>query len=307
MILTVTLNPALDVTYGVGALIPGSTHRIRDVGVRAGGKGINVARVLAGFALPVRATGFLGGVTSDQITALLGQSTVEVCFVPIAAETRRTVVVSDGVAATGFWEPGPAVSAGEWRAFVAGYPGLLDGVEVVVLAGSLPPGVPDDAYAGLTTTARSAGARVILDTAGPALRAGLRAGPEVVKPNRGELEEVTGQAAPTPRQALGAARLLRNDTGTAVVATLGGDGLIASTMDGDWRAALPAALPGNPTGAGDACVAALAAGLLRARPWSELLADAVAWSAAAATAPTAGTVDPGCAHRLRPSVVVAAI
>src|SRR5215218_6025860 len=129
MILTVTLNPAIDVTYHVPALVPGQTHRVARVDERLGGKGINVASVLAQLDVPVRSTGLLRDGPP--------------LFAPIAAPPRRTVVVADGREATGFWEPGLTVTPEEWAGFVAHYVTLLPDTKVVVLSGSLPTGPPD--------------------------------------------------------------------------------------------------------------------------------------------------------------------
>jgi tagatose 6-phosphate kinase len=305
LILTVTLNPALDVTYTVDApVVAGTTHRVREVAVRAGGKGLNVARVLTALDAPVLATGLLGGGTGEQIAALLAAAGVAASFVRIAAESRRTVAVTDGAGATGFWEPGPHVSAAEWESFLAHYRESLTGAATVVLCGSLPREVADDAYAVLISIAHESGVDTVLDTDGPALRAGLVADPRVVKPNAAELAAATGFPVSNMADAQAAARALRAGGTTAVVASLGSAGLVASTVDGDWRASLPAPLNGNPTGAGDACVAALAAGRLNPLPWPELLADAVACSAAAVASPVAGAVDPDRVRRLRPHVVV---
>jgi len=203
MILTVTLNPALDLTYAVAALRPGDVHRVDVVGARPGGKGLNVAGVLASLGRPVRATGLLGGGTGEQIGALLERSDVDSSFVPIAAESRRTVVVSSDVdLTTGLWEPGPIVTEAEWAAFRRHFEELLAGVTVVALAGSLPRGIPTDGYATLARTARERRARVVLDADGPALLEGLRAGPDVVKPNRLELAGATGQPVGTADEAL---------------------------------------------------------------------------------------------------------
>jgi tagatose 6-phosphate kinase len=195
------------------------------------------------------------------------------------------------------------VTPAEWRSFAGAFADLLDGVAVVVLAGSLPPGVPADAYGQLTHLARGRGVRVVLDADGPALAEGLRAGPDVVKPNREELAGATGHAVTSSTGALTAARRLRAQADTAVVATLGADGLIASTVEGDWRA-VAGVVTGNPTGAGDACAAALAEGLLAGRAWPDRLARAAAVAAAAVAAPVAGTVDPAEVHRWRDTVVV---
>jgi len=304
MIMTVTLNPALDVTYAVEELVRGREHRVGQVGARAGGKGINVARVLADLGQPVRATGLLGGRTGEQIGAELSASRVDARFVAVAGESRRTIAVVDGGGATGLWEPGPTVTEAEWRSFVEAFVDLLDGVDVVVFAGSLPPGIPADAYAELTRLARRAGAQVILDADGRPLAEGLRAEPDVVKPNRSELAGVTGQPVTSAARALNAARRLRAAAHTAVVATLGADGLVASTVDGDWRATT-GVVSGNPTGAGDACAAALAQGLRADRAWPDRLAEAAAVAAAAVRAPVAGMVDPAEVRRWRGTVVVA--
>lgn len=304
MILTVTLNPALDVTYTVDAVVVGGTHRVREAATRPGGKGLNVARVLHALGTPVLATGLIGGADGERIVELLAAVGVASDFVAIAGGSRRTVVVTDGADATGFWESGPPVQAGEWASFLVRYRDCLAGATVVVLAGSLPRGLPDDTYALLGSIARDAGVPTVLDADGPALRAGLRADPAVVKPNAAELAATTGYAVDTVAAARLAARELRGSRATTVVASLGGAGLVASTVDGDWHARLPAPVPGNPTGAGDACVAALAAGLHHGLDWPALLTEAVACSAASVTEPGAGVVRPERMHALRADVVV---
>ena len=304
MILTVTLNPALDITYTVDAVVAGTTHRVRAVAVRPGGKGLNVARRLGAQGIPTVATGLIGGHNGARITGLLAADAVTADFVPVAGESRRTIVVTDNAEATGFWEPGPGVTAAEWRSFLAHYRQRLADAAIVVLAGSLPAGVPDEAYAVLVAVAGEAGVGTVLDADGPWLAAGLAAEPTVVKPNAAELTAVTGQPITGPAEALAAARALRGGGPTAVVASLGDLGLVATTADGEWHASLGTPLTGNPTGAGDACVAALAAGLADRCEWPGLLAEAVAWSGAAVVAPTAGVVDPAHIARLRPDVTV---
>jgi tagatose 6-phosphate kinase len=300
VILTVTLNPALDLTYRVPALSPGGTHRVSDVAERAGGKGVNVARVLHALGEPVIATGLAGGRTGERIRELLAADGVPEAFAPIAGESRRTVVVADGAGATGFWEPGPAVPAAEWTAFRRRFTGLLGVAHVVVLAGSLPDGIPADAYAVLIGLARAAGVPVVLDADGDPLRLGVAAGPDLVKPNAAELAGLLGRPVPVPT----AAREVRALGAREAVASLGGAGLVAATVDGDWRASLPHPLDGNPTGAGDACVAALARGLAHRQPWPDRLVDAVALAGSAVAAPVAGAVSISRWRRLRQAVTV---
>jgi tagatose 6-phosphate kinase len=311
VILTVTLNAALDVTYGVDALRPGATHRVSTVTERAGGKGVNVARLLHALGEPVVATGLAGGATGARIRDLLAGAGVPEAFTPIVGESRRTVVVTsaDGEP-TGFWEPGPRVAAQEWEAFLERYLRLLAEAEVVALSGSLPPGVPDDGYATLIGLARSAGAATILDADGGPAYLGIRARPDVVKPNARELSALHGiilrrriQIGSVP-EARDAAAAVRHLGARTVVASLGAAGLVADTGDRVFHATPPERATGNPTGAGDACVAALARGLRDGQPWPERLRDAVALSAAAVVAPVAGELSPTDYERLHAAVSI---
>jgi tagatose 6-phosphate kinase len=294
MILTVTLNAALDVTYQVPALRLGETHRPTAVDMRAGGKGINVARVLHALGHETMVTGLVGGETGAAIRADVAAAGLRESLFDMAGPSRRTVtIVSDGTA-TAVNEPGPPVSISDWADFVGGYHALAARASVVVLSGSLPPHLPDDAYAQLV---RATPTPVILDAAHEPLLAGLAARPAVVKPNATELAETTGVTDP-----VAAARVLLDRGAGAVVASLGADGLIAVTGNGSWRVRAPESLRGNPTGAGDACVAALAAG--HALDWPARLVEAVAVSAAAVPCPLAGDLDLDTYARLRPAITV---
>jgi tagatose 6-phosphate kinase len=287
VILTVTPNLALDITYEVARLIPGATHRVHRVRQRAGGKGVNVARVLRALGATPVIAGLAGGPTGTAIRAELAEAGFADVLTPIAGETRRTVtIVSDvDTEPTVCTEPGPAVSAAEWANLRARFAETTARAEVVVLSGSLPPGVPEDGYAQLIELARDLGTRTILDTSGPALLAGIAAGPDIVKPNAAELRAATG----IDDDVAAAYALARN--GTAVVASFGPGGLVAVTDEGSWRARPPRSLSGNPTGAGDACVAALALGLANHASWPNTLVKAVAAAAAAVVRPVAGDID----------------
>ncbi|SCG52514.1 tagatose 6-phosphate kinase [Micromonospora echinaurantiaca] len=297
MIVTVTLNPALDITHTVASLVPHSSHRVTDVAAQAGGKGVNVARVLHALGLPTVAVAFRGGLTGAAVAADLDRHGIAHRLVDTAGESRRTFTVVDlgSGDATVFNEAGPAVSGAEWQALREQVHRLLTGASVLVLSGSLPPGLPDTAYAQLAGAAARAGVPVILDAAGPPLRAGVAAGPDVIKPNASELAEATGLPDP-----LAAAEALRAAGARAVVASLGPAGLLAVTPDGTFRAEPPAPLAGNPTGAGDSVVAAIAAGIHTGTSWPHRLADAVALSTATVKAPRAGQFDADTYHRLAP-------
>lgn len=302
MILTVTLNTAVDLTYRVPALRPHTSHRVTEVTERPGGKGLNVARVLARLGHDVTVTGFAGGDTGRALHDHLGRAPgIADALVPTEGASRRTVAVVD--ASTGdttqLNEPGPLVSPAEWAAFLEAYAGLVPDASAVALCGSLPPGVPVGAYAQLIRQARAAHVPVLLDTSGEPLRRGIAARPDIIKPNADELAELTGS-----REPLRATRAARRRGAHTVVASLGTRGLLASTPDGTWQAAPPHAVQGNPTGAGDSVVAGLLSGLVEQLPWPDRLIRAVAVSTATVLAPVAGEFDPEAYDDLLPRIAV---
>ncbi|MFD3724600.1 1-phosphofructokinase family hexose kinase [Streptomyces sp. NPDC058671] len=301
MILTVTLNTALDLTYRVPALVPHASHRVTQVIERPGGKGLNVARVLAALGYETVATGFAGGATGAVLRDRLAATPVQDELVETAGPTRRTVAVVD--AATGdttqLNEPGPAVTAAEWTVLRARFTALLDGATAVALCGSLPPGIHVGAYAELVRLARAAAVPVLLDTSGEPLRRGIAARPDLVKPNADELAQLTGSRDP-----LRATHDARGRGARAVVSSLGPEGLLAATPEGLWRATPPTAMKGNPTGAGDSAVAGLLSGLADDTPWPVRLTRAVALSAATVLSPVAGEFDRTAYEELLPRVRV---
>lgn len=328
MIVTVTLNPAVDVTYVVDRLVPGEVHRVREVVEHPGGKGINVARVLHQLGRPVTATGLLGGAVGDQIEAALDDLGLPARFARLTdGATRRCVTVVDTAGdetvgnvvnnivhdivddpvgstdtivnnrATVLNEPGPLITPAGWTDAQQQMSAATAGASVVVMSGSLPRGVPPTAYADLA--ASNTPHRCLVDASGPGLLSAAAAGVGVLKPNAEELRDATGHADPVD----GARTLLDAGAG-AVVVTLGRAGMIAVTGDQVWRAHQPEHLVGNPTGAGDAAAAALAAGLAAGQAWPDMLREAVAWSAAAVPVAYAGEVDIPTLERLRPQVRV---
>jgi tagatose 6-phosphate kinase len=297
VILTVTLNPAWDVTYPVGVLDPGATHRVTRPAARAGGKGINVARVLTRMGEPALATGVLLGHTGLAVRDDLAQAGVRTAFADGGGggNTRCTVTIVEAASgrATLLNEPGPGDGDINWPALRDHLLPLIARCAVLVLSGSLPPALPVDAYADLVEAGRHSGATTILDSDGPALAAALAARPDIVKPSQDEMARVTGIRDPHR----GAAALLDAGAG-AVVVSAGPDGLHAVTRGESYCARPPELTAVNPTGAGDAVVAGLASGLLRRAAWPELVRVATAWSAASVLEPVAGEVSPAEVARL---------
>lgn len=288
MILTVTPNPALDLTWVVDRLEIGGTQRADAGAVRAGGKGLNVARVAHASGATVRAVTTAGGATGDELREDLEAGGVPHRLIPVAAPTRRSAAWVDHSLgdATIINERGMNPSNEEWADVVAVVRDEAAAASVLVIAGSVPTGAPPDLLPELIGL--GAGIDVIVDTSGPGLLAAADAGVAVLKPNRAELVDATGIADPLA----GARELLARGAGL-VLLSLGPDGLCAINDEGLLRARLPEPLAGNPTGAGDAAVAA-AATLLDAgiRDTETILRRAAAWSAAAVLMPLAGEISP---------------
>jgi tagatose 6-phosphate kinase len=305
MILVVTLNPALDITYHVAGADWAGVNRPFAVHGRAGGKGLNVARTLRALGHEVAVAGLAGGLTGQAVLDGLAGTGIVADFTPIAGETRRTFAVADSTSGQTalFNEPGPAVTPEEYREFAGTYEKTVASAELVVLSGSLPPGVPDSAYAGLITAA--AGVPALLDAGGAALALGAAAGPAIVKPNLAELEEAAGRSLRGPdgpdldaveraarlvgQRSVGQRSVGQRLVGQgAVVVSLGSDGLLAVTQAGTWHARPPGHVPGNPTGAGDAVAAGLADAFARGMDWPASLRHAAALGTAAVGTPVAG-------------------
>lgn len=283
--MVVSLNPALDITHELLSVDWAGVNRPHTVHVRPGGKGVNVARTLRALGAEVMLVGLAGGSAGAELLDGLAGSGIKLALTPISGPTRRTFTVVDGSRhqAALFNEPGPAVAKGEFAEFFASYERAVAECSVVVLAGSLPLGVDDSAYAELIKAAGSV--PTILDTSGFGLALGAAGGPTLVKPNLAELAVVAGRALPDLAAIEGAAREL---SGGAVVVSLGANGLVAVDGDEVWLARPAELVHGNPTGAGDAVVAGLADGLARKLDWPERLRHAVALGSATVSSPVAG-------------------
>lgn len=296
-LITVTPNPAVDVTYRLPHAKWGEVNRVQTVLRRAGGKGVNVARVLGQLGFAVEASGFLGGSNGAALSRLLEGSLVSQHWVPIALETRCTTVVTDDVSTTLLNEPGPEVSSADWRRLTADVAARSRPGDVVILSGSCPPGTSAADVREFVQSVRASGAVIVVDTSGPLLTTAADAGADLLKPNHHELREVTG----TDDVIRGAEALIAR--GARVVAvSRGAQGIVVVAGRGPqvraWQAAPVEVVQGNPTGAGDAAVAAFALALRRVAQGASLevvlpveLGRAVALSAAAVLAPVAGVVD----------------
>jgi tagatose 6-phosphate kinase len=292
-VVCVALNPALDITYVSEQFTAGEANRVSQVHAQAGGKAVNVARLLQQAGHEVVVTGFAGGIVGEEIARYLDEWTMPHRLVRCEADSRRTVSafsVRDS-AVTAYYETGAAIAAPEWEDFTGGFTELVRGAAAVVLSGSVPAGLPVDACGVLAAVAGAAGAAVFIDTQPAPLLAALEAKPALIKPNEHELAEAFGLAVPVLLPAAaGAARKLLDDGAQAAVVSLGPRGLLA-VLPGMSLQATPPRQDGNPVGAGDAALAALIQGHLSGQPWPDRLRRAAAMSAAAVRQPVAGIVD----------------
>jgi 1-phosphofructokinase len=287
MIVTLTPNPSIDRTVSITDLHRGEVHRATASRIDPGGKGVNISRALTAHKARTLAVLPAGGPQGHLLAALLAEAGIEVAIVPIGGSIRvnLALVEPDGTT-TKINEPGPLLSKAELEALLAGAAATLaEQPSWLVGSGSLPPGVDDDLYAGLVRRCRAAGVSVAIDASGPALRLAVGAGPDLIKPNLEELEELVGRSLNTRGEVLSAATdLVARGVGTVVV-SLGAHGALLVSASVTAHAVAPVTSPLSTVGAGDA----LLAGYLYATGSGSTPVDAlctgVAWGAAAVSLP----------------------
>lgn len=260
MIVTVTMNPAIDKTVEISALIPGGLNRIRKVEYDAGGKGINVSKTICELGGESIATGFLGGNAGNTIANVLENCRIKGDFIWVDGETRtNTKVFEESGAVTELNEPGPAISADQIEELLRKLEAYATEKTLFILAGSIPSGVDKHIYAEITKRVHEKGATVLLDADGELFRNSLEERPDIIKPNRVELEEYAGfDYRASEEELLGLADgLLEKGIGTVAISM--GKGGAMLVRDG-YKVKCPAlSVKAHSTvGAGDAMVAALA-------------------------------------------------
>jgi 6-phosphofructokinase 2 len=259
-ILTVTLNPAIDVSATTEKVTTEHKLRCTDVRRDAGGGAINVARVLKRFDADCRALYPAGGVLGRLLRQLLEEDGIASVALDIAEETRESFTVLERGSGREFRFvlPGPQLTAPEWQACLDQVSEMTPPPDYVVASGSLPPGAPDDFYARLAHIARGRGSRMVLDASGPALAAALEEGVYLVKPNLRELRELTGQ--PLEREedwAAAAADLVKAGKAEVVALSLGHRGALLAARDVRLRAPAIEVKIASTVGAGDSFLAGM--------------------------------------------------
>ncbi len=281
-VLTVTLNPALDLTVQLPFLRLGEVNRSESLQVHAAGKGLNVAQVLADLGHQLTVTGFLGESNPQAFEQLFGARGFTDEFVRVAGETRSNLKLAetDG-RVTDINGPGLAVSEAQCDELLARLQRLAPAHDLVVVAGSLPRGIDSQWFFQLLNSLKALGVRVALDTSGVALRDGLATRPWLIKPNEEELAEARGVDLSGSSALLAEARRLQSEGIEHVVISQGADGVSWFTADAALHAQPPKVQVISTVGAGDSLLAGMLHGLLVGWPAERTLAHATAIAAQA--------------------------
>ena len=287
-IVTLTINPAVDIFVNVARVEPTSKLRCSSPKRDPGGGGINVARVVHRLGGDVAAIYPTGGAIGKLLHRLLEREGIDSIVTPSHVETREnfTAFEEESGLQYRFVLPGSPLHRPEWEAMLEKLTGLPEKPRIVVASGSVPPGVPDDIYADMTKRARKLGAKMVIDTSGPALGAALDAGVALIKPNQNELAEFVGKPLETDGDRIAACRTLIADGRTEMVAlTLGEFGAMLVTRERVLRAAPMQIEVVSAVGAGDSFLGGLVAALAKDAPLEDAFRLAVAAGSAAVMSP----------------------
>ena len=284
MILTVTLNAAIDKRYVVEGFRTGEVNRVKECTYVPGGKGLNVSKPASIYGAEVVATGFAGGHAGAYIEDALKPFGIRSAFYHVDAESRSCINIWDEVnqLQTEFLEPGFTLTEEDFAGFEAKFRQLVQEAKVVAMSGSVPKGLDGTAYQRLVKIVKDAGIPVILDTSGKLLEMGIEAIPTMIKPNIDEIRMLTGKRCDDISEIIEAARAIHERGVKIVAVSLGADGSLAVGDDGIFRARVPKIDAVNTVGCGDSMIAGFALGLSKGLPLEETLRLASAISAAAA-------------------------
>lgn len=275
MLLTVTLNPSIDISYFVDSFQLDDVNRAAQVTKTPGGKGLNVSRVLHQLEIPVTATGFLGGHTGELLKDGLDQLGIKHAFAPCAGETRNCIAILSENKQTEILESGPVITSQEIDQFLKNFTALIKtDIEWITISGSLPQGFSEDFYQVLLSQAANENCKVLLDSSGKYLYQALtgKDKPYLIKPNHHELAELVQKDTSKNIERL--LDYLQNplfDGVPYIVVTLGAEGALIKDGDSYYKASLPTIQAVSPVGSGDASLAGFAAALYQKKALSDIV------------------------------------
>ena len=280
MIVTVTLNAAIDKRYVVDNYQIGEVNRVKQCSYSAGGKGLNVSRVLALAGADVLATGFLGGHAGDYIMEELAGMKIKADFIRTSGESRSCINIYDcssGIQ-TEFLEPGAYISEQNQEDFLAKYIELIEQCSVVTISGSVPKGVESSFYGKLISSAKRLGKKVLLDTSGSLMRDSIHENPALIKPNLDEIQMLAGRKISDQKELIEFAKEIQKSGIEIVVVSLGKDGSLVVTEKEILQAKVPPITAVNTVGCGDSMIAGFAIGIEQGMALEDILRYASAIS-----------------------------
>lgn len=306
MILTVTLNAAVDKRYELEGFTSGAVNRVSDCKMSAGGKGLNVSRVAALMGEQVVATGFVGGHTGALIEKLAAEDGITTDFTYVNAESRTCINIFDKVTGiqTEVLEGGLKIPKEKQEEFIRNYKILIQNADVAAISGSVPKGVDASLYRRMIEIAANLHKPLLLDTSGQTLCECVKTAPTLIKPNQDEIVQLTGLQMKDEASLIEAGQRLQASGIKYVVISLGKDGSLMISENGVFKATVPKLDAVNTVGCGDAMLAALAYGLCRQWTEEELLCHASAVSAANALHERTGYFEEAVYKNLYPQIQI---
>jgi len=291
MIATVTLNPSIDRRYNIAELKLNSVQRTGDYQATAGGKGINVTKVIHLLEEEVTAFGFLGGHSGNFMKEKISELKIKGSFTEIEGTTRSCLNIIDAEQnSIEVLENGPEISEAEKEKFLEEYKANLKNVEIITMSGSLPAGIESGFYQKLIEIAKAEAKTVILDSSGRSFVAGLKAGPDIIKPNQSEVEAIVDFPLRTEKDFLKAGSILQQKGAEAIALSRGKAGMFYLDQNKAYKVEVPKIEVLNATGSGDSVVAGLAVAVRRKMSLEEMLKFANACGMANAVEKTTGLV-----------------
>jgi tagatose 6-phosphate kinase len=272
MIATVTLNTSVDRRYNIKEIKKNTVQRTTDYQATAGGKGINVSRVINLLDQELVAMGFIGGFSGDFILNELEKLNIKSDFTRVKAATRTCLnLIDQNNDSIEILENGPQITEAEKIRFLDNFEAKIGEFEVITISGSLPAGLENDFYQKIIKIAKKKNKAVILDTSGKALIGGIEAGPDIIKPNKSEIEAVIGFSIDHEIDFLKAGKKLQSMGAKNIALTLGKNGMYYLAEDISYKVEIPKVDAVNATGSGDSVTAGLAVAIKQEMNIEEML------------------------------------
>lgn len=304
MILTITLNPSIDIRYNISHFELGNVHRAEMCEKTAGGKGLNVARVIQKIGCDVLTTGLLGGKLGEDLAEKLDKQNIKNDFEKIKGETRNCINILHDNMSSEVLESGPVITSDEWESFKKKFSDLTKTCKFISASGSLPAGLSAESYCELIKIAKDNQCKFFLDTSGDSLKQSLKAAPFFIKPNSEELEKLTGKTINSVDDAVKEAIKINKAGVEFVAVTLGADGAILVSKDKIYTAKIPKIKVLNTVGCGDSFVAGFVSGISQNLSASEAFRLAVACSMSNAMLPETGNIDNQVVEKLKQEIII---